>query len=54
LSTMHCCWRWTFWTSVILNVKISQFNLHLYVNYEYSKCVCFLGDTLYIILIYKM
>jgi hypothetical protein len=47
LSTMHCCLWWTFWTSVTLNVKISQFCLYLYVNYEHSNCVFFGTPCIY-------
>jgi hypothetical protein len=47
LSTMHCCWWWTFWTFVTSNVKISQFYLDLYVNYEHSKCVYFFGHSVF-------
>jgi hypothetical protein len=38
---MHCCLWWTFWTFVTVNVKIAQFSLILYVNYEHSECVFF-------------
>jgi hypothetical protein len=33
---------------VTLNVEIPQFNLYLYVNYENSKCSCFLGHTVFL------
>jgi hypothetical protein len=50
-STVHCCWWWTFWTSVTLNLKISQFYLFICESWTFNAWIYFVGHSVYILIL---